>query len=119
MSSRQAVIDTKDHTLAGWEIVSVVTSCLIAEWLVLAFAGNSKAVGAVPVALALSFMIFSHCERGETARDLGFRVDNFWAAARLLVLPTIVLAVLIVAISWWIRGGGFAFATLRPRFLAL
>ena len=107
----------KDRT-ALWEIISVITSCLIAEWVVLAFVSN-KAVVAIPAALAVAFMIFSHHERGETARDIGFRFDNFWAATRLLLLPTTVAAVLIVLVSWLIRGHGFAFAPLRLRFLSL
>ena len=84
-----------------------------------AFVGNSKVVGAIPVVLAVAYMIFSHSERGESARDIGFRFDNFWAAVRLLVLPTIIAAILILFISWLIRGSGFALAPLRLRFLAL
>ena len=38
---------------ALWEIVSVVISCLIAEWVVLAFVGANKFVLAIPVALWL------------------------------------------------------------------
>ena len=63
-----------DRLLALWEILSVFTSCLIAEWVVLSFVGNSKLIGAIPVSLALVLMIFSHGERGETAKQIGFRV---------------------------------------------
>jgi len=58
------------RALAVWEIVSVVVSCLIAEWVVLAFVGRSKLVLAIPVALALALMIFSHRAYGESARDV-------------------------------------------------
>jgi Type II CAAX prenyl endopeptidase Rce1-like len=102
-----------------WEICSVVTSCLIAEWLVFAFVGNSKLVGAIPVTLALAFMIFSHCERGETLRDIGFRFDNFWPAIRSLLGPTTLVVVSIPLISWWLRGADFTFAPLRLRFITL
>lgn len=101
-----------------WEIASVVTSCLIAEWLVFAFAGDSKLVGVIPVTLALAFMIFSHRERGETVRDIGFRFDNFWAAIGVLWLPTTIAILSILVISWWIRGA-FVLAPLRPRFITL
>ena len=37
---------------AIWEIISVVSSGLLMEWVVLAFAGRSKLVGGVPVVLA-------------------------------------------------------------------
>lgn len=88
-----------DRALAAWEIVSVVVSCLIAEWVMLAFAGNSKVVLAMPVVLALLLMIFSHRVYGESMRDLGFRWDNFVPALRLLILPTVAAIVLIVLAS--------------------
>jgi membrane protease YdiL (CAAX protease family) len=103
--------------LAGWEIVSVGTSCLIAEWVVLAFVGNSKLVGAIPVTLALAFMMFSHRQRGESLKDIGFRWDNFLPAARLLVLPTIVAVALILFLAWLMRSRELGFAPFRPRFL--
>ena len=99
--------------VAGWEIVSVVTSCLIAEWVVLAFVGRSKLVLAVPVLLALLLMVFSHRVYGESARDLGFRWDNFVAAIKLLLLPTAIAVVLILLIS----KGHLAQQPLRGRFL--
>ena len=109
----------RGNVLALWEILSVVTSCLIAEWVVLAFVGSSKFVGAIPVTLALALMIFSHRERGETIRDIGFRFDNFLASARLLILPTIIAGALIVLLCSLSRGSEFSFAPLRPRFLTL
>ena len=98
-------------TLALWEIISVVVSCLIAEWVVLAFAGTNKVVLAIPIALALTLMIFSHRVYEESPYELGFRLDNFLAAAKLLVLPTIVAIALIIFVS------GFIFSELRWRFL--
>src|SRR5215216_7379426 len=85
--------------LALWEIVSVVVSCLIAEWVVLAFLGTNKFALAIPIALALTLMIFSHRAHGETLRDIGFRTDNFLAAVKLLLLPTVIAIALIVVIS--------------------
>lgn len=86
----------RDRALAAWEIVSVIVSCLIAEWVVLAFTGTNKLVLAIPVVLALALMVFSHRAYGETARDLGFRTDNFMAAAKLLALPTLVAVVAVI-----------------------
>ena len=86
-------------TLALWEIVSVIISCLIAEWVVLAFIGPNKFALAIPVALALALMIFSHRIYGETLQDLGFRIDNFLAGIKLLLLPTIIAIALIVVVS--------------------
>ena len=119
VQSRIAEEITGTRTLAWCEIVSVVCSCLIAEWVVLAFVGNSKLVGAIPVTLALAFMIFSHRQRGEGLKDIGFRFDNFLAATRLLVLPTILAGALILLLTWFMRGREFGFAALRPRFLLL
>ena len=102
---------TSSKTLALWEILSVIISCLIAEWVVLAFAGTNKVVLAIPIVLALSLMIFSHRVYEETTHELGFRMDNFVAAAKLLLLPTIVAVALIIFVS------GFNFSELRWRFL--
>lgn len=106
----------KPSTLALWEIVSVVVSCLIAEWVVLAFVGESRIVFAIPVALALTLMIFSHRAYDETASDLGFRTDNFIASAKLLLLPTLVAIALIIFLSG-VTGDFFVSRPMRPRFL--
>ena len=93
----------KPQTLALWEIVSVVVSGLIAEWVVLAFIGPNKLALAIPIALALALMIYSHRAYGESLHDLGFRLDNFLASAKLLLLPTIIAVALIVVISGFSR----------------
>ena len=87
------------RTLARWEIVSVVASCVIAEWVVLAFVGRSKLVLAIPIALALVLMIISHRAYGETLREIGFRWDNFFAALKLLVVPTLATIVIVILIA--------------------
>ena len=102
---------TSSKALALWEIVSVVVSCLIAEWVVLAFVGANKVVLALPTLLALSLMIFSHRVYEESPHELGFRLDNFIAAAKLLLLPTLVAIALIIFVS------SFNFSELRWRFL--
>ena len=103
--------------IAAWEIVSVIVSCLIAEWIVLAFVGANKVVFAIPVGLALALMLFSHRAYAESARDLGFRWDNFAAAMRLLTVPTVAAIVIIVAGSWLTTSQYFAQQPLRWRFL--
>ena len=108
---------TDRSTLAAWEIDSVVVSCLIAEWVVLAFAGRNKLLLAIPIALALALMLFSHRAYGETARELGFRFDNFLVAARLLVIPTLIAVASIVLLFWLTTPDYFAPQPLRARFL--
>lgn len=107
------------RALALWEVASVVTSCLIAEWVVFAFAGPGKIIAAIPVLLAMLFMLFSHREHGEGLREIGFRPNNFAAGLRLVLLPTLIAVVLIVLINWWIRKGEFALAPFRFRFLGI
>lgn len=102
---------TSLKTLALWEIISVVISCLIAEWVVLAFVGANKVVLAIPVALALTLIVISHRVYEETPHDLGFRFDNFLASAKLLLAPTAIAIALIIFVS------GFNFSALRWRFL--
>lgn len=109
----------KPSSLALWEIVSVVVSCLIAEWVVLAFIGTSKVALAIPVVLALVLMIFSHTVYGETLRDIGFRVDNLIAAGKLLLLPTLIAIALIILISGLSSGEFFAARSFRWRFVAV
>ena len=108
----------RSKTLAIWEIVSVVTSGLIAEWVVLSFVGRSKLIIAIPIFLALAFMFVSHRERGESVREVGFRVDNFLAACRLLALPTAAGVLVILAIAWFTDHAILA-APWRNRFFAL
>ena len=104
--------------LALWEMVSVIVSCLIAEWVVLAVVGSRSGALAIPIALALVLMIFSHRVYGETLRDIGFRTDNFIAAAKFLILPTVISIALIIFISW-ISSSDFGQRPLRWRLLLL
>ena len=85
------------RALAAWEIASVVLSVLVAEWVVLAVAGSSLPALAFVILTSLAFMLLSHRARGETARDVGWRLDNFVRASRLLAPPMILTTVLLVA----------------------
>jgi membrane protease YdiL (CAAX protease family) len=106
-------LDSKDHqsgaaigdrALAAWEIASVVSSILIAEWILSAAPGRSRFVIAIPITLAFGLMISSHRLRREDLRDLGFRFDNFLRAGKLLVLPMVLTAVLCLGVGWWFGG---------------
>ena len=104
--------------MALWQILSVLVSCLIAEWVVLALVGVNKIILAVPIVLALMLMIYSHLVYGETLQEIGFRFDNFFAASRLLLIPTAVAVALIIFLSapTLMEGVG---RSLRWRFLLL
>lgn len=95
----ESINEVNPRTLALWEIVSVLVSCLIAEWVVLAFVGRGKLVLALPIALALLLIVVSHRAYGETLREIGFRWDNFAVAAKLLILPTLATIVIVILIS--------------------
>jgi membrane protease YdiL (CAAX protease family) len=106
-----------DRALAAWEILSVIVSCLIAEWVVLAFVGANKIMLAIPIALALVLMVYSHRVYGESVRDVGFRWDNFTPAVTLLTVPTVAAIILIVAFSWLSSSRYMPREPLRWRFL--
>jgi membrane protease YdiL (CAAX protease family) len=101
--------------LAGWEIASVVVSCLLAEWIVLSFQGGNRWLLLVPVILALGLMIVSHRVYGESFRQLGFRLDNFLPAILLVLLPTLV-AIAGTLIASRLMLGELSLAAFRPRF---
>jgi membrane protease YdiL (CAAX protease family) len=113
MQSEQTI---RPSSLALWEMLSIVISCLIAEWVVLALVGPRSIALTIPIALALALMIFSHRFYGESLHDLGFRGDNFIAAAKLLLLPTLIGISLIIFVSW-ILSDDFSPRPLRWRFL--
>lgn len=103
-----------DRSLAIWEMASVTTSCLIAEWVITAVVGMSHVLIAVPIVLAFAFMFWSHRLRGESIRDIGFRFDNFGEAARRLVVPMVIASVVLIGVGYfnhsidffrWRRGG--------------
>lgn len=104
--------------LALWEVVSVVTSCLIAEWVVLSFAGRSKLISLIPILLAWGLMAFSHRDRGETLHEIGFRTDNFLTSCRLLLLPTVAAVLVILAAGWFMSHSIFA-GHVRGRYFSL
>ena len=89
-----------DRALAGWEIVSVTSSVLIAAWLAELPVRVAKSAMVVPIALALSLAIFSHRLRREHLRDLGFRLDNFGRAIILLIPPMALISVVLLIIGW-------------------
>jgi membrane protease YdiL (CAAX protease family) len=108
-----------DRALAGWEIASVVSSILIAEWMAATAAGFIKAIIAVPVALAILVVLLSHGLRNESLREIGFRFDNFLKALFLLAAPLAVTALLCLLIGWR-SGTPINFLRWHPnRYLAL
>jgi membrane protease YdiL (CAAX protease family) len=110
---------TGERSIAAWEIASVVSSLLIAEWATLALFGSGKLIVAIPVILAFGLMLVSHRLRAETLRDIGIRLDNFASATSKLAIPTIAAAILIVGTGWALHCLRFGLVAERPRYLLL
>ena len=91
----------EDRALAAWEIVAASTSALVAEWVVYALAGGGALALMFPVVTAVAFMLLSHRARRESARDVGLRLDNFGAAARLLLPPMLAVSAALVGAGWY------------------
>ena len=91
----------EDRSLAAWEIVAASASALVAEWVVGTLAGRGRLLLLFPVATAVVFMLVSHRVRGESAREVGWRLDNFGEAARLLLPPMLAVSALLVAVGWY------------------
>ena len=106
-----------NRALAGWELISVVSSVVIAEWMFTTVSGLSKLIIAIPVVLAFTVMIFSHRARHESLRDIGFRFDNFLQAMRLLALPMLAGGVLCLVVGWRLGGTVNVFRWHPNRFI--
>lgn len=84
--------------------ISVVIFCvLVAEWAVIPLFGRNYLAGLVPVGAAFAFMLLSHRARRESAREVGWRLDNLGRALALL-LPAMVAAALLLALVGWLCG---------------
>jgi hypothetical protein len=97
-------LTTNDRLIAAWEIVSVITSFLLAEWLIRPFGPRYNPLVGAPLVVALIVMVLSHYARGENLQTIGWRIDNFWRALRSLLLPTLV-AMIVIGILGWVLGG--------------
>src|SRR5918998_1986021 len=85
------------------EISFVVFCVLVAEWAVLPLFGRDYLVGLIPVGAAFALMLLSHRACRESAREVGWRVDNLGRALALL-LPPMVAAALLLALVGWLAG---------------
>jgi membrane protease YdiL (CAAX protease family) len=88
------------RTAAIGGIVYVLACVLAAEWVVPPRLLRNPLVFAAPIVLIVAFGIVSHFRYGETARDLGFRMDNFIPAMRTLAIPMLSVLLLAIVIGW-------------------
>ena len=92
------------------EISLVVFCVLVAEWAVLPLFGRNYLVGLVPVGAAFALMLLSHRACRESAREVGWRLDNLGRALALL-LPGMLAAALFLVLVGWLAG------SLRPSII--
>ncbi len=107
-ANRDATATAEDARLAKWEIVSLIVSIIIAEWLVFSIGGGSNLLVGVVVTITFAFIFLSHHIRREPPRELGFRLDNFVECARLLALPMLVFTLVCLALGWFTSSIDFA-----------
>jgi hypothetical protein len=94
------------------EILAIVLCVLAAEWIVLPLFGRNLWIGLIPVLVAFIIMLISHLARGESARGVGWRFDNFFRAILLLAGPMIFASFVLAGIGW--LKGGFDARFPRP-----
>ena len=82
------------------EIYLVVLCVLVAEWVVPPLFGRNYLAGLVPVVAAFAFMLLSHRARRESARELGWRLDNLLRAFALLLPPMLISALFLALVGW-------------------
>ena len=87
------------RAIAALEIISVITSVLITAWVLNPLQLNQRWLEAVPGALALALMLYSHWLNGESPQVLGFTGKYFLRAIQLLILPMIVVGALLFFIG--------------------
>jgi membrane protease YdiL (CAAX protease family) len=63
------------------------------------FVSKEKLLGGIPILLAFALMFYSHLLRRETSREMGWRLDNFLEAARLLAPPMILTTIVLLIIG--------------------
>lgn len=116
---KQSAVLPNAKILASFEIVSVVLSWLIAEWMFLSFFRQQRWLVVIPLILAFGLILLSHLAYNESVRDLGFRLDNLLGSLRSVLFPTLIAVVAIVAVGWYLMGPPVLERIVRPRYLLL
>ena len=88
------------RAIAALEIISVISSVLITAWVLNPLQLNQRWLEAVPGALALALMMYSHWLNGETPQVLGFTGKHFLRALQLLIVPMLVVGALLFFIGY-------------------
>lgn len=82
--------------------MAIVLLCALAvEWAILPFSRNPFII-ALPILIALATIIFSHRKRGESLKDIGYRLDNFAECWRVLIVPMLAFFVFLTVLGWYL-----------------
>ena len=100
-SSRSIDNPARNRGRAAAEITFVILCVLIAEWAIIPIYGRRNSVGMIPIAGVFLFGFFSHRARRESAREIGFSLNDFLRALRLLVLWMMAGAAVLVVLGWF------------------
>jgi len=83
---------------ADWVELSLMTLLVLSyEWL---WDGAFRGHGVLVLFLFLAIAVTGHRRRGETLRDLGFRLDNFWSSAKFVFSIAVPTALVIILVGW-------------------
>lgn len=81
-----------------WLELSMMTLLVLSyEWL---WDGAFRGHGLLVLALFLAIVVTGHRRRGETLREIGFRLDNFWSSAKIVFSWAIPAALVIILVGW-------------------
>lgn len=83
---------------ADWVELSLMTLLVLSyAWL---WDGAFRGHGVLVLFLFLAIVVTGHRRRGETLREIGFRLDNFWSSARFVFSFAVPAALVIILIGW-------------------
>lgn len=89
------------RTVTVLEVASVISSVLLIAWGLNPLQLQQRWIEVVPGGLALLLMIYSHRLRGESPSELGFTVNYFGRAMRLLLLPMLITTAILLGIGYF------------------
>lgn len=100
-------VQVSARMIAALEIASVVVSVLITVWVINPLQLEQRWISALPGLLVLLLMIHAHISSGENLRDLGFRLEYFWHALKLLILPMLLVGAGLLGVGYWCHSLNF------------
>lgn len=86
--------------VSGLEVISVLSSVLIVTWGIAPLLPRNRWLMSAPLFLALILTTASHWVRRESLAQIGLTFRYFWEAVRLLSLPMMIGAALLIFTGW-------------------